>query len=84
MRSILQLVDGKYIPFTPHSALDIAALENYKNGTHYMCEKMGRPEGFSIEEIQIMAHHDNIDTTKSYLKPNDNNILESMFGIKLE
>ncbi|MFQ9696952.1 MAG: site-specific integrase, partial [Zhenhengia sp.] len=83
MRSILHLIEGKYIPFTPHSFRH-SALENYKSGTHYMCEKMGRPEGFSIEEIQILAHHDNIDTTKSYLKPNDNNILESMFGIKLE
>lgn len=83
MRSILHLVDGKYIPFTPHSFRH-SALENYKNGTHYMCERMERPEGFSIEEIQILAHHDNIDTTKSYLKPNDNNILENMFGIKLE
>ena len=83
MRSILHLIEGKYIPFTPHSFRH-SALENYKNGTHYMCERMGRPEGFSIEEIQILAHHDNIDTTKSYLKPNDNNILEGMFGITLD
>lgn len=83
MRSILNLLEDKYIPFTPHSFRH-SALENYKNGTHYMCERMNRPDGFSIEEIQILAHHDNIDTTKGYLKPNDNNILEGMFGVKLE
>ena len=83
MRDILYQLEGKYIPFTPHSFRH-SGMENYKNGTHYMCKHMGRPEGFSIEEVQVMAHHDNIDTTKSYLKPQDNNILEGMFGIKLE
>ena len=83
MAKILSEIEGKKINFSPHS-LRHTSLENYKNGTHYMCAKLGKPEGFKIEELQVLAHHDSMDTTKGYLKPNDNNILEQMFGIKLE
>lgn len=79
----LAAIDGKYINFTPHSFRH-SALENYKNGTHYMCKAMGREEGFTIEEIQTLAHHKSSDTTKGYLKPQDNNILSKMFGIDIE
>lgn len=49
-----------------------------------MCIKLNKPNGFNIEELQILAHHDNVDTTNQYLKPNDTNILENMFNISLD
>lgn len=81
-REILFRLEGKYIKFTPHSFRH-SALENYKNGSHYMCRILGKPEGFTMEELQVLAHHESIDTTKSYLKPKDDDIIEGMFGIKI-
>jgi len=80
---ILSKIEEKEINFSPHSFRH-SGLENYKNGTHYMCTYLGKEKGFTIEELQVLAHHESMDTTKSYLKPNDNNILESMFSIKLD
>lgn len=74
--------DEKYMKFTPHSFRH-SAIENYKNGTHYMCVELGKPEGFSIEELQALANHESMDTTRSYLKPNQNGLLEGMFNIKI-
>lgn len=81
-RGILHELDGTYMQFTPHSFRH-SALENYKKGTHYMCKELVREEGFDMEELQMLAHHDNMDTTRSYLKPADNDILESMFNIRI-
>lgn len=79
-RSILKELDGEYIKFTPHSFRH-SALENYKRGTHYMCREIGRT--FTIEELQVLAHHESIDMTKSYLKKDDNDILSNMFNIDI-
>lgn len=82
-RVILNEVDGKYMKFTPHSFRH-TALENYSKGSHYMCKVLNREDGFSMEELQYLANHDSMDTTKSYLKPAHNEILEDMFKIKLK
>lgn len=82
-RKILYSITNKYLKITPHSFRH-SSLENYKNGSHYMCIKLNKPNGFNIEELQILAHHDNVDTTNQYLKPNDTNILENMFNISLD
>ncbi|MGL5676859.1 MAG: tyrosine-type recombinase/integrase [Cellulosilyticaceae bacterium] len=74
--------EGKAINFAPH-ALRHSALENYDNGTHYMCRVLAEPRKFALHELQAMARHDSMDTTKSYLKPKENNVIEGMFGVKL-
>lgn len=81
-REVLYKLEGKYMKFTPHSFRH-SALENYKNGTHYMCRVLGKENGFTIEELQALAHHESMDTTKGYLKPMDNDIIENMFSIKI-
>lgn len=83
MADIISEIEGKDIPFNPHS-LRHSALENMKNGTHYMCKKMNKPNGFALEELRAYAHHENTSTTESYLKPKDNQILSNMFGISVE
>lgn len=82
MADILSKIEGKYIPFNPHS-LRHSTIENMKRGTHYMCKKMNRENGFDLQELQILAHHSDISTTNSYLKNNDEDILSNAFGIKL-
>jgi integrase len=82
MARFLSDLEGKEINFSPHSFRH-SALENYKNGTHYMCRVMAQPKKFSIEELQVLAHHESMDMTRMYLKPNDNNVIENMFDISM-
>lgn len=81
-RNILDDLTGEYLAFSPHSFRH-SALQNMKQGTHYVCKELGREDGFSIEELQALANHENMDTTRSYLKPEQTSILEGMFNIKI-
>lgn len=83
MADILSRIEGKPILFNPHS-LRHSALENMKNGSHYICRKLGKPDGFSLEELKVYAHHSDVSVTESYLKKDDDNVLENMFDIKID
>lgn len=81
MYHILSRLDSSSPYFTPHSFRH-TMIENLGNGTHYLCEKIGRP--FTTEEIAILVHHKSTDMTKSYMKPKDDKIIMELFGIKLD
>lgn len=80
MCNILKKLDPSAPHFTPHSFRH-TFLENTTNGTHYLCQEIGRP--LTMEEAQLLAHHKSIDMTKSYLKPKDNELIFGLFGIKI-
>ena len=82
MCKILSELEEKPINFSPH-CFRHSALENYENGTHYMCRVLAEPKKFSLEELRVLAHHESMDTTKGYLKPKENNVIEGMFGVKI-
>lgn len=82
MADVLYNIEGKRIDFSPHSFRH-SALQNYRDGSHYMCREMATPRIFSMEELQALAHHDSMDTTRSYLKSDQNNVLENMFEVKI-
>lgn len=77
---ILKQLDPKTTYFTPHSFRH-SVIENMLNGSHYLCEKIGR--AFTIEEVALIVHHKSTDMTKSYAKPKDNEIIFNMFGISI-
>jgi integrase/recombinase XerD len=81
MRPLITELGGPGDDFTPHS-MRHSALTNYGDGTHYVCREMGR-DGFPIEKLRLIAHHDSVGTTQSYLPNTDTGELESMFGIKI-
>jgi integrase len=82
MRPLLdEVFDGDEQEFGTHS-MRHSALTNYKNGTHHVCRDMGR-SGFSLDQLQILAHHDSVNTTQSYLPDLTNEELEGMFGIEI-
>lgn len=83
MAEMISEIEGKDIPFNPHS-LRHSALENMKQGSHYMCKKLGKNEGFTLDELKFYAHHESVETTLNYLKKDDNNVLQKMFGIVIE
>jgi integrase len=81
MRSFLVELGGVEADFGPHS-MRHSALTNYKDGTHHVCREMGRG-GFSLDQLQILAHHDSIETTQGYLPDITNQELEGMFNIQI-
>lgn len=82
MRDLLEHLPGDdELEFSTHS-MRHSALANYRDGTHNVCRALGR-SGFSIEQLQVLAHHDSSDTTLSYLPDTSTQELESMFGIEV-
>lgn len=82
MSKILSIIEGCKIRFTPHD-LRRTAIENYYNGTHYMCEVRIQRIPYSIHDIQLLANHKEQATTEIYLKNNKQKNLENAFGIKI-
>lgn len=80
MYEILKQLDASTPYFTPHSFRH-TMIENLANGTHYLCNKIGR--AFTIEEVALLVHHKSTDMTKSYMKPKDDEMIFSLFGIKI-
>lgn len=67
--------------FNPHSFRH-SALENYHTGEHYVAKKLGKK--FSINELKLLAHHEDLSTTDSYLKCKDEEMLLEAFGLFTE
>jgi integrase len=83
MRDLLEYLPGDTEDdFSTHT-MRHSALTNYKNGTHNVCKLLGR-SGFSLDQLQILAHHDSVDTTQGYLPDMSNQELEGMFGIEIQ
>lgn len=78
-RDILNELTGEYIEFNPHSFRH-SALENYENGTHYVLRQLDKDK-LPIEVLKVLANHSSIETTQSYLKNKDEELLENAFGI---
>lgn len=82
MNDILEGLEGKKIGFNVHSFRH-SSLENYSTGEHYMCKKLGKENGFLLEDLQLIAHHESSEVTSGYLKDKKDERLQEMFGIKI-
>lgn len=56
-----------------------SALESLSTGEHYVAKKLNKK--FTIQELKLLAHHEDISTTDSYLKCKDEEMLLEAFGI---
>ena len=66
--------------FNPHSFRH-SALENYGDGTHYVCREHLGGKKLEIEQLKILAHHEDVSTTMSYLRDKGEDELLNAFGI---
>jgi len=82
MSALLSKLEGKKIEFNVHSFRH-SSLENYSIGEHYMCKVLGKEDGFLLEDLQLIAHHESSEVTSSYLKDKKDERLQEMFGIKI-
>lgn len=81
-RQILEEETGTLVEINPH-CFRHSALENYGDGTHHVLKEMGK-KSISLELLKIIAHHESIDTTQSYLKNKDEEKLMEEFGLDEE
>lgn len=79
-RSILEDKYNEDIPLNPHSFRH-TSLENYDNGSHFNLKDMGK-DNLTIDELRMLANHEDISITSSYLKDKDHEVLTSLFEIK--
>ncbi len=79
LRKLYKELEGKDILLNVHSIRHIS-LENYSTGNHSACREFGEEEGFPLERLKLIAHHESIETTSNYLKDKSSQELSSMFG----
>ncbi|HSQ87510.1 tyrosine-type recombinase/integrase [Romboutsia sp.] len=70
----------EYKEFNPHSFRH-SSLENYGDGSHYVCREYLGGKKLEIEQLKILAHHEDVSVTMSYLKDKGDDELLSAFGI---
>jgi len=78
LRPIIKELFGEDIEIASHSWRHIA-LENYSDGSHHVLKEMGKKE-LPIEVLKVIAHHSSTETTQSYLKDKDEEVLNETFG----
>lgn len=78
-RQDLKMLTGEDIDFNPHSFRH-SSLENYSDGTHFVLKEMGKDK-LDIKVLKVLANHTSVDTTESYLKDKDGEVLNEAFGL---
>lgn len=78
--NILSEVRGEQCSIFPHS-MRHSRLECLSQGTDTrLLDKDGNPQKYTLEQIQVFAHHSNCATTQGYLKNHDDDTINEMFG----
>ena len=77
-RKILLEKTGEYKEFNVHSLRHIS-LELLSTGDHYLAKKLGKK--FELNELKLLAHHEDISTTDSYLRDKSDDLLMESFGL---
>lgn len=78
-RKILFKLTGEQIDFNPHSYRH-SSLEAYESGTHYVLKELGK-EKLDITVLKALANHESIETTMSYLKDKDEELLNKELNL---
>lgn len=78
-RKILKDLTGEDIAINPHSYRH-SSLENFENGSHYVLRELGKDK-LDITVLKALANHESIETTMSYLKDKDEELLNNTFGL---
>ena len=78
-RPIIKELFDKDIDLNSHSFRH-SSLENFGNGTHIVLREMGKT-ALPIDVLKVLAHHESVSTTQSYLKNKDAELLASAFDL---
>lgn len=78
-RKILTKLTGEEIDFNPHSYRH-SSLEAYENGSHYVLKELNKDK-LDITVLKALANHESIETTMSYLKDKDEELLNKELNL---
>ncbi|QIQ66326.1 integrase [Enterococcus phage vipetofem] len=78
-RKVLELKTGEVVDINPH-CFRHSSLDNYSNGTHHVLKELGK-EQLDLKVLKLIAHHEDVSTTESYLMDRSEEILFEAFGI---
>lgn len=79
---ILSEIRGEEVNIFPHS-IRHSRLESLIQGTDdRLKDKDGNNRKYTLNEVAVVAHHESIETTQSYLKNHDLDIIDEMFGFE--
>src|SRR5699024_12446965 len=78
-RILLNDAYGEDININPHSFIH-SAIENYYNGSHINLQRMKR-DSLSLDEVRVISNHEDISTTRGYMKDRDEEIVTNLFSI---
>ena len=81
-RPIIKSLFDEDVELNSHSFRH-ASLTNYSNGTHSVLKELGK-ESLPLSVLKLVAHHSSSETTESYLKNRDDEILSDAFGVELD
>ena len=77
-RAALEAEFEEDIPLNSHS-LRHTSLELYETGDHYALRYMGK-DRLDINTLRILANHEDISITQSYLRNKDSEVLDDLFS----
>ncbi len=81
---ILSQIRGEEVNIFPHS-IRHSRLECLIQGTDdRLKDENGNNRKYTLNEVAVLAHHESIETTQSYLKNHDLDIIDDMFGFTKE
>ena len=84
MRDILASFDDEErLEFNVHS-LRHSCLQSLSDGTHWLCQERNHGEKFDIDKLRLIANHESVSTTQSYLRDTSTEELEELFDIKID
>ena len=78
--NILSEIRGEKCNIFPHTLRHSRAECLVSGDDPRLKDENGCNKKYSLEQIMVFMHHENVDTTKSYIKNKDENIINDMFG----
>lgn len=79
LRDLYEEIEGKELSFNPHSFRH-SCLESFSTGEHYVCKERGMKGGYPLEQLKLIANHESIEMTASYLRDKSEEVLDQMFS----
>lgn len=81
-RKVIFLLTGENIDITPQTFRH-SAINNYTSGSHSSLKEIGK-DRLPLEVVQWMVHHNDVNTTQSYMNTNEADNLIGYLGMNLK
>ncbi len=80
MSGVLSEIEGKKYNIFPHAFRHSRAECLVRGGDTRILDENGEPKKFSLDQVQKLLHHSDVNTTQGYIKDDSENEIDEMFG----